>query len=121
MANEFDKRNDALVEEMKSSIKELLCKEEFNSITASDDYWNIMQVIKEDIHESLDVIARTYYVVDDMILASEDIPVESETEEVAPQRVNLEFCSNDIELTSYEQLTLAYENIKGVIDSYIND
>lgn len=119
MANEFDKRYDALVEEMKASIKELLCKEEFNGITASDDYWMILHVVEEGTHESIDVIARTYYFIDDMIMASEDIPVESETEEVAPQRVNLEFCSSDSELTSYEQLTLAYENIKSVIDNYI--
>lgn len=140
MANEFDKRYDALVEEMKASIKEMLYKKiddpevtrDFNGITAANDYWNILHVVEEGAHESLDVIAHTYYVVDDMILASEDIPLgiddiykyddlDIAREQKKPTRIICEFNESDIELTSYEQLTLAYDNIKSVIINYINN
>ena len=136
MTNEFDKRYDALVEEMKVAIKEMLYKKiddpevthDFNGVTASDDYWNIMHVIEEGSHESIDVIARTYYFINDMIMASEQIPLgvddfykhddlDVAREEKKPTRIIHEFNESDIELTSYEQLTLAYENIKGVIDN----
>lgn len=140
MANEFDKQYDALVDELKLSIKNLLNKENpnpeitqnFNGITAFCDYWDIWHVVKEGLCEAEDVMANTYYFIDDMIMASEDIPLSMEDmakyddedaarEEKEPTRIFREFCENDIELTSYEQLSLAYDNIKGAIEYYIND
>lgn len=140
MANEFDKKYDALVEEMKASIKELLCKivytQErkcyFNSINATDDYWKVLHVVEEGAHESTDVIAHTYYVEDDMIFASEDIPLglddiykyddlDIAREKHVPSRGFHRYNDGDIELTTYEQLSLAYENIKYVVEHYIKD
>ena len=140
MANEFDKRYDALVEEMKAAIKELLCKIVYthehkyysNSIIASSSYWNIMHVIEEGEHESLDVVAHTYYMIDDMIMASEQIPLglddiykyddmDIARENHAPSRGFIRYHDGDIELTSYEHLSLAYDNIKYVVDHYLKD
>ena len=101
---------------------------EYSFVAAAKAYEEYLEKEKSPSTQALKNAGDSYYFIDDMIMASEQIilglddihkydDLDIAREEKKPTRVICEFNESDIELTSYEQLTLAYENIKYIINN----